>query len=318
MPTTGFDFTTQSTTGFDGQIKLIEETWGVTLDAPRPEERIKQQLEVWNEWVESVPRPDFASIFLHAPADEWDALIEAELEKEKHWRVVAETSDLPQLFARQRRALRTNGAEFDWILEQLDVKKMAASFAKSAKALAGIDDLDTALDLKPKEALALRKSGRALAALVKLVPAEAGLDATERQEHAELRTCAVLARPTRTFEPLERHLYTSGFEHTEDAWDPEEYDAQAEAKAAARTKNVSAFLIDLACGNVPHFELAPATTLEEVRQRQHELDAIGQITNVDKGFGKAETDEDRQRAHARQVKKANPGLAKVSKLDPDA
>lgn len=318
MPNTGFDFTTQTATGFDAQIELIQETWGVALDAPRPEERIQQRMEAWNEWVESVPRPDFGSIFLHAPADEWDKLVEAELDKEKHWRVVANTADLNQEFARQRRALRSNGAEFDWILEQLDVEKMAASFTKSAKALDGINDLDTALDAKPQQALALRKTGRALAALVKLVPGEAGLDAGELRKFAELRTCAVLARPTRTFEPLERHRYTSGFQRTEDTWEPDEYDAQVEAKAAARPKDISSFLVDLARGNVPHFELAPATSINEVRQRQRELDTIGKIIDVDKGFGKAETEEDRQRARARQAQNANKSLTRTRKLDPDA
>lgn len=318
MPNTGFDFTTQSATGFDAQIELIQETWGVALDAPRPDERIQQRMEAWNEWVESVPRPDFGSIFLHAPADEWDKLIEAELEKEKHWRVVAHTSDLNQEFARQCRALRSNGAEFDWILEQLDVEKMAASFTKSAKALDGINDLDTALDTKPQQALALRKTGRALAALVKLVPGETGLGAGGLRRFAELRTCAVLARPTRTFEPLERHRYTSGFEYTEDMWGQDEYDVQVEAKAAARPKDISSFLVDLARGNVPHFELAPATSINEVRQRQRELDTIGKIIDVDKGFGKAETVEDRQRARARQAQNANKSLTRTRKLDPDA
>lgn len=318
MPNTGFDFATQSATGFDAQIELIQETWGVALDAPRPEERIQQRMEAWNEWVESVPRPDFDAIFLHAPADEWDKLVEAELDKEKHWRVVANTADLNQEFARQRRALRSNGAEFDWILEQLDVEKMAASFAKSAKALDGINDLDTALDVKPQHALALRKSGRALAALVKLVPGEGRLEAAEQRKFAELRTCAVLARPTRTFEPLERHRYTSGFQYTEDTWEPDEYDAQVEAKAAARPKDISSFLVDLARGNVPHFELAPATSINEVRQRQRELDTIGKIIDVDKGFGKAETEEDRQRARARQAQNANKSLTRTRKLDPDA
>lgn len=318
MPNTGFDFATQTATGFDAQIELIQETWGVALDAPRPEERIQQRMEAWNEWVESVPRPDFDAIFLHAPADEWDKLVEAELDKEKHWRVVANTSDLNQEFARQRRALRSNGAEFDWILEQLDVEKMAASFAKSAKALDGINDLDTALDVKPQHALALRKTGRALAALVKLVPGEGRLEAAEQRKFAELRTCAVLARPTRTFEPLERHRYTSGFQRTEDMWEQDQYDAQVEAKAAARPKDISSFLVDLARGNVPHFELAPATSINEVRQRQRELDTIGKIIDVDKGFGKAETEEDRQRARARQAQNANKSLTRTRKLDPDA
>lgn len=318
MSNTGFDFTTQSATGLDAQIKLIEETWDVTLDAPRPEESIQQRLEAWNEWVESVPRPDFDSIFLHAPANEWDSLVEAELEKEKHWLVVAKTSKLGQEFAQQRRALRTNGAEFDWILEQLDVKKMTASFAKSVKALDGINDMDTALDVNPKEAVALCKSGRALASLVNLVPAPYEIDRAERLAFAELRTCAVLARPTRAFDPLERHRYTSGFQHTEDTWEPDEYDAQVEAKAAARPKNISSFLVDLARGNVPHFELAPATSINEVRQRQRELNTIGKIIDVDKGFGKAETEEDRQRARARQAQNANKSLTRTRKLDPDA
>lgn len=316
MPARGFDFTTPSASGFEGQVQLIEKTWGVTLDAPRPEARIRQRLEAFNEWAKSVPRPDFAAIFLHAPADEWDTLVQTELEKEEHWRVVAEVSHLAQEFGRQQRALFTNGTAFDWILDQLDVQKMTALFIKSAKELGNIHDLDSALDTKPKAALELRKSGRALAALPKLVPSAGNLG-DKRQSFYELRTCAALAQPTREFDPLIRHRYSSGWVHTEDTWEPAEYDAQLEAAAAARPDNVSEFLVSLARGDIKHFELAPATSLNELRQRQHALHALGTIVEVDKGFGRAITAEDRKEARSQKIAAANKVTAQRP-LDPDA
>ncbi|MCP1386940.1 hypothetical protein JKI95_09235 [Corynebacterium aquatimens] len=318
MSAKGFDFTIPAASGFEGQIQLIEETWGVTLDAPRPEARIRQRLEAFNEWADSVPRPDFAAIFLHAPADEWDTLVQAELKKEEHWRVVAEVSDLGQELGRQQRALFTNGAAFDWILDQLDIQKMTALFMKSVKELGNVRDLDTALDTKPKAALELRKSGRALAALSAIAPTSAGLgDPRQRQRFFELRTCAALARPTREFDPLIRHRYSSGWVHTEDTWEPAEYDAQLEAAAAAQPGNVSEFLVSLARGDIKHFELAPVTSLNELRQRQHALHALGTIVEVDKGFGRAITAEDRKEARSQKIAAANKVKAQRP-LDPDA
>lgn len=317
MPNTGFDFTTKAATGFEGEIKLIEETWGTKLDAPRPEEQIKQRIEAFDEWVQNVPHPDFASIFLHAPADEWDKLIAAELEKDKHWHVVTEVHDIHTRFRRQIRALRESGAQFDWILDQIETKKMAATFTKSVKALGNVSDFETALDTKPRDALAVRKAGRALAALTHLVPSDHDAPSEDRPALAQVRTCAVLARPTRDFEPLVRHNYTSGFKYTEDTWEPEEYEAQAHAKATARRRDITDFLLDLARGEVENFELAPATSFNEVRQRQKHLIGIGEITVVDMGRGTAATEEDRRRARARAIAQMNTAM-RPRRLDPDA
>lgn len=317
MPNTGFNFTTKAATGFEGEIKLIEETWGVKLDAPRPEARINQRIEAFDEWVQNVPRPDFAAIFLHAPADEWDTLIAAELEKEKHWAVVSAVHDLKLRFAQQIRRMRESGAQFDWILDQIETKKMAATFVKSVKALGNVRDFETALDTKPRDTLAVRKAGRALAALTHLVPSDHDAPNEERQALAQVRTCAVLARPTRDFEPLVRHDYTSGFKYTEDTWEPEEYEAQAVAKDTARRSDTTDFLLDLARGDVENFELAPATSFNEVRQRQKHLIGIGEITVVDMGRGTAATEEDRRRARARAIAQMNQSM-RPRRLDPDA
>ena len=282
-----------TSTRVDQSARGIAGAWGIKLKPHTAKEELQHRFNAFDEYRKSADI-DLARIFTDEPVEKWDELLAAEKDNLFRALVIRNThyGTVHNNITGRIRELNESGEAFTWLYDQLDTAAMQKKFTDAAEELGPLTaNFDKAVEEKTEAALALKKAGRAIIFLSRVVPTTSIKDTREdpRIIASHLQLAALVAEPTEHYEGLESVHYVKGRpdgdvsltisneSNTEQMWD--EQDKQQQEQLFARVHNSledeAGFLVDLAQGNIDGLQFSFAEDYSEISNRLRTFATLG-------------------------------------------